>query len=64
MSVNEPNGTGSETMNIAAGTEYQQLLDEIAKRNGKLSRSAMVRILIQQEANRLGIIAPQVTQPA
>jgi hypothetical protein len=65
MSVNEPtNGTASETMNIAAGPEYQNLLDKLARRNGNLTRSAMVRILIQQEANRLGITAPQTPQPA
>ena len=56
MSVNEPtNGSDSQTMNIAAGPEYQSLLDKLAKRNGNLTRSAMVRVLIQQEANRQGI---------
>lgn len=65
MSVNEPtNGTDSGMMNVSAGPEYQTLLDELRKRNGNLTRSAMVRVLIQQEANRLGITFPQATQPA
>lgn len=65
MSVNEPtNGADSPTMNIAAGPEYQKLLDELGKRYGRLNRSAMVRLLIQQEANRLGITADSQTLPA
>ena len=65
MSVNEPtNGADSPTMNIAAGPEYQVLLDKIAKRYGNLTRSATVRLLIQQEANRQNITADEPALPA
>lgn len=64
MSATERNGPDSGMMNISAGPEYQQLLDAIAKRNGGLNRSAMVRILIQSEADRLGISIEKLVQPA
>jgi hypothetical protein len=65
MSVNEPtNGNDSQTMNIAASPEYQILLDKLARRNGGLTRSAMVRVLIQQEANRQGLTLETEAKPA
>ena len=66
MSVNEPtNGTDSPTtFNVSANLEHQMLLDELRNRNGKLSRSEMVRALIRQEASRQGIAIPQVAQPS
>lgn len=57
MSVNEPNGL-TTFINVAATPADKQLLELLARQDGNMSQSAMVRRLIRQEAARRGAVAP------
>ena len=56
MSVTEPKITeGGNFITLAATADDKLLLFKLAKRNGDMSQSAMVRKLIRDEAARQGI---------
>lgn len=55
MSVNEPT-TLTTWISLAATQEDKQLLERLAKQDGNMSQSAMVRRLIRAEALRRGLL--------